>query len=120
MDIQALAKCEGAQQRGSAIALSPNIRVTGKPFNIASYSLLLMMLAHVTSYKPGDFVHTLDDAHIYSNHMAQVKLQLSRTPKALPTLRIKRDVASIFDFRYEDFEVIGYDSDHAIPAPVAV
>lgn len=92
----------------------------GVPFNIASYSLLLMMLAHVTGYKPGDFVHTLGDAHIYSNHMEQVKLQLSRAPKALPTLQIKRDVSSIFDFRYEDFEVIGYDPDPAIPAPVAV
>ena len=92
----------------------------GVPFNIASYSMLLVMLAHVTGYEPGDFVHTLGDAHIYSNHMDQVKLQLTRTPKALPTLRIKRDVSSIFDFRYEDFEVIGYDPDPAIPAPVAV
>ena len=92
----------------------------GVPFNIASYSMLLVMLAHVTGYEPGDFVHTLGDAHIYSNHMDQVKLQLTRTPKALPTLRIKREVSSIFDFRYEDFEVIGYDPDPAIPAPVAV
>jgi thymidylate synthase len=78
------------------------------------------MLAHVTGYEPGDFVHTLGDAHIYSNHMDQVKLQLSRSPKALPTLRIKRDVASIFDFRYEDFEITGYDPDPSIRAPVAV
>jgi len=92
----------------------------GVPFNIASYSMLLIMLAHVTGYKPGDFVHTLGDAHIYSNHMDQVKLQLTRTPKALPTLHIKRDVSSIFDFKYEDFEVVGYDPDPAIPAPVAV
>ncbi|ABG31485.1 thymidylate synthase [Roseobacter denitrificans] len=92
----------------------------GVPFNIASYSLLLVMLAHVTGYEPGDFVHTLGDAHIYSNHMDQVNLQLTRTPKPLPTLRINRQVSSIFDFRYEDFEVIGYDPDPAIRAPVAV
>ncbi|WP_282060905.1 thymidylate synthase [Roseobacter litoralis] len=92
----------------------------GVPFNIASYSMLLVMLAHVTGYEPGDFVHTLGDAHIYSNHMDQVNLQLTRTPKPLPTLRINREVSSIFDFRYEDFEVIGYDPDPAIRAPVAV
>lgn len=92
----------------------------GVPFNIASYALLQVMLAHVTGYEVGDFVHTLGDAHIYSNHMEQVELQLSRTPKALPTLRIKRDVASIFDFKFEDFEIIGYDPDPAIRAPVAV
>ena len=92
----------------------------GVPFNIASYALLLVMLAHVTGYEPGDFVHTLGDAHIYSNHMEQVKLQLSRTPKATPGLRIKRDVSSIFDFRYDDFEITGYDPDPAIRAPVAV
>lgn len=92
----------------------------GVPFNIASYALLQVMLAHVTGHEVGDFVHTLGDAHIYSNHMEQVELQLSRTPKALPTIRIKRDVASIFDFRYEDFEIIGYDPDPAIRAKVAV
>ena len=92
----------------------------GVPFNIASYALLLEMLAHVTGYEAGDFVHTVGDAHIYSNHMDQVKLQLTRKPKRLPTLRIKRDVSSIFDFRYEDFEIVGYDPDPAIPAPVAV
>lgn len=92
----------------------------GVPFNIASYALLLEMLAHVTGNIPGDFVHTLGDAHIYSNHMEQVRLQLSRTPKTLPTLKIKRDVSSIFDFRYDDFEISGYDPDPAIPAPVAV
>jgi thymidylate synthase len=92
----------------------------GVPFNIASYSLLLLMLAHVTGYEPGDFVHTIGDAHIYSNHMEQVKLQLSRTPKALPTVRIKRDVPSLFDFTYDDFEVLNYDPDPAIKAPVAV
>jgi len=92
----------------------------GVPFNIASYALLQVMLAHVTGYEPGDFVHTLGDAHIYSNHMDQVNLQISRTPKALPTIRIKRDVTSIFDFRYDDFEIVGYDPDPAIRAPVAV
>ncbi|WP_282127317.1 thymidylate synthase [Roseobacter litoralis] len=92
----------------------------GVPFNIASYSMLLVMLAHVTGYEPGDFVHTLGDAHIYNNHMDQVNLQLTRTPKPLPKLRINREVSSIFDFRYEDFEVIGYDPDPAIRAPVAV
>jgi thymidylate synthase len=92
----------------------------GVPFNIASYALLQVMLAHVTGYEPGDFIHTLGDAHIYSNHMEQVKLQLSRPPKPLPRLRIRREVGSIFDFRFEDFEVIGYDPDPAIPAPVAV
>lgn len=92
----------------------------GVPFNIASYALLLVMLAHVTGYEAGDFVHTIGDAHIYSNHMDQVRLQLSRTPKPLPKLTIKRQVTSIFDFRYEDFEITGYDPDPAISAPVAV
>ncbi|CUJ11286.1 thymidylate synthase [Cognatishimia activa] len=92
----------------------------GVPFNIASYALLQVMLAHVTGYKPGDFVHTIGDAHIYSNHMDQVKTQLSRTPKTLPELRLKRDVSSIFDFKYEDFEIVNYDPDPIIKAPVAV
>jgi len=92
----------------------------GVPFNIASYALLLQMLAHVTGYEVGTFVHTMGDAHIYSNHMDQVALQLSRRPKALPQLRITREVSSIFDFRYEDFEVIGYAPDPTIKAPVAV
>lgn len=95
-------------------------RVTGKPFNIASYALLLKMLAHVTGYEAGDFVHTIGDAHIYSNHMEQVQLQLSRRPKALPQLNITRDVDSIFDFKFEDFEVVNYDPDPVIKAPVAV
>ncbi|WP_204113937.1 thymidylate synthase [Shimia biformata] len=92
----------------------------GVPFNIASYALLQVMLAHVTGYEPGDFVHTIGDGHIYSNHVEQVKLQLSRTPKPLPQIRIARDVRSIFDFRYEDFEVLNYDPDPGIKAPVAV
>lgn len=92
----------------------------GVPFNIASYALLLHMLAHVTGYEPGDFIHTMGDAHIYSNHMTQVETQLARAPKALPQLRIKRQVPSIFDFTYDDFEITGYDPDPAIRAPVAV
>ncbi|MFW8593464.1 thymidylate synthase [Cribrihabitans neustonicus] len=92
----------------------------GVPFNIASYALLQVMLAHVTGYEPGDFIHTMGDAHIYSNHVEQVRLQLSREPKPLPQLRIKRQVTSIFDFRYEDFEILNYDPDPAIKAPVAV
>lgn len=92
----------------------------GVPFNIASYALLLAMLAHVTGYEAGDFIHTLGDAHIYSNHLEQVELQLSRTPKPLPQLRFTRKVNSIFDFKFEDFEFLNYDPDPAIKAPVAV
>ncbi len=92
----------------------------GVPFNIASYALLQVMLAHVTGYQPGDFVHSIGDAHIYSNHMEQVRTQLAREPKPLPQLRLTRDVSSIFDFRYEDFEITGYDPAPAIRAPVAV
>ncbi|GHE03486.1 thymidylate synthase [Defluviimonas sp. 20V17] len=92
----------------------------GVPFNIASYALLLLMLAHVTGYAPGDFVHTIGDAHIYNNHMDQVRTQLERAPRPLPTVKIKREVASIFDFRYEDFEFVGYDPHPSIKAPVAV
>lgn len=92
----------------------------GVPFNIASYALLLVMLAHVTGYEPGDFVHSIGDAHIYSNHMEQVQTQLSRDLRPLPTLRITRPVPSLFDFRFEDFEITGYDPHPAIKAPVAV
>ena len=92
----------------------------GVPFNIASYALLLVMLAHVTGYEPGDFVHTIGDAHIYSNHMEQVATQLARTAKPLPQIRIKRDVKSVFDFKFEDFEILNYEADPNIKAPVAV
>ncbi|WP_296478969.1 thymidylate synthase [Roseinatronobacter sp.] len=92
----------------------------GVPFNIASYALLQIMLAKVTGLEPGTFVHTMGDAHIYSNHMEQVRTQLARRPKPLPHMQITRDVESIFDFRYEDFHLEGYDPDPAIKAPVAV
>ena len=92
----------------------------GVPFNIASYALLLKMLAHVTGYEEGDFVHAIGDAHIYSNHMEQVQTQLARTPKKLPQIRIKRQVTSLFDFKYDDFEVLDYDPEPGISAPVAV
>ena len=92
----------------------------GVPFNIASYALLAVMLAHVTGYEPGEFVHSIGDAHIYSNHMDQVALQLSRETRPLPQLKLARDVGSIFDFRYDDFVFEGYDPHPAIKAPVAV
>lgn len=92
----------------------------GVPFNIASYALLTHMIAHVSGYTPGDFVHTIGDAHIYSNHMSQVKEQLSRQPRVLPTLKITRDVSQLTDFRYDDFIFEGYDPHPSIKAPVAV
>jgi thymidylate synthase len=92
----------------------------GVPFNIASYALLTHMVAKVTGLKVGEFVHTLGDAHIYLNHMQQAELQLSRTPHTLPQLIIKRDVKTLDDFKHEDFEIVNYNPDAAISAPVAV
>jgi len=101
MEVETTAASEGT----ATIEVSRKIRMVGKPFNIASYALLL---------------HRLGDAHIYLNHMEQVEKKLARTPKLLPQLRITRDVNSLFDFRYEDFEITGYDPDPGIRAPVAV
>ncbi len=92
----------------------------GVPFNIASYALLTMMVAQVCGLKPGDFVHTLGDAHIYLNHLDQVNEQLSRTPRSLPVMRINPQVTDIFGFRFEDFTLEHYDPYPAIKAPVAV
>jgi thymidylate synthase len=92
----------------------------GVPFNIASYALLTMMVAQVTGYAPGDFVHTFGDAHLYDNHLEQAQLQLAREPRPLPTMRIDPAVRSIFDFEFEHFQLENYDPHPHIPAPVAV
>ncbi len=92
----------------------------GVPFNIASYALLTMMVAHVTDLAPGDFVHTFGDAHLYDNHIEQARLQLAREPRPLPTLRIEPGVRSIFDFQYEHFQLENYDPHPRIAAPIAV
>nr|WP_319997987.1 thymidylate synthase [uncultured Draconibacterium sp.] len=92
----------------------------GVPFNIASYALLTMMVAQVCDLEPGDFVHTFGDVHIYSNHVEQVKLQLTREPYPLPQMKINPDVKNIFDFKFEDFELIGYQSHPHIKGAVAI
>ena len=92
----------------------------GVPFNIASYALLTMMVAQVCGLQAGEFIHTLGDAHLYSNHFEQARLQLSRTPKTLPTMHINPEVKDLFGFKFEDFELVGYDPDPHIKAAVAV
>ncbi|HMP77948.1 MAG TPA: thymidylate synthase [Pirellulaceae bacterium] len=92
----------------------------GVPFNIASYALLTMMVAAVTGLEPGEFVHTLGDAHLYVNHLEQTRLQLSRSPRPLPTMKLRRVPASIFDFQFDDFELLDYHPHPKITAPVAV
>ena len=92
----------------------------GVPFNIASYSLLTLMMARVTGLEPGEFVHTLGDAHLYMNHLEQADLQLGRDPLPPPQMKINPGVKNIFDFRYEDFELVGYQAHPSIPAPIAV
>ena len=92
----------------------------GVPFNIASYALLLLMVAQVTGLEAGDFVHTLGDAHIYNDHFEQVKLQLSREPRSLPRMVVNPDVKDIFDFKFEDFQLVDYDPHPHIKATVSV
>jgi thymidylate synthase len=92
----------------------------GVPFNIASYALLTMMVAHVTGLEPREFIHTFGDVHLYTNHLEQAKTQLARAPRRLPTMRIVRPRTSLFDFEYEDFELVGYDPHPPIAAEVSV
>ncbi len=92
----------------------------GVPFNIASYALLTMMIAHTVGLQPGEFIHSLGDAHLYLNHIEQARLQLSRSPGPLPEMRLSPEVKSIFDFAYEDFTLEGYDAQPTIRAPIAV
>ena len=92
----------------------------GVPFNIASYSLFTLMIAQVSGYKPGEFIHTFGDAHIYTNHFDQVKLQLTRTPKELPTIEINTEINDIFKFSYDDFKLVNYNPDPHIKGDVAI
>ena len=92
----------------------------GVPFNIVSYALLTMMVAQVCGLKPGEFVHTFGDLHLYSNHLDQAKLQLSREPRGLPTLKLNPTVKNIHEFKFEDFTLEGYDPHPGIKAPIAV
>lgn len=92
----------------------------GVPFNIASYALLTLMVAQVTHLQPGEFIHTLGDTHLYSNHLEQAREQLTRAPRTLPQMRLNPAVQSLFDFRYDDFELLNYDPHPAIRAPIAV
>lgn len=92
----------------------------GVPFNIASYALLCMMMAQVTGLEPGEFIHTTGDTHLYLNHLEQARLQLSREPRPLPTMKLNPDVKSLYDFKYEDFELVGYDPWPHIKADVSV
>jgi len=92
----------------------------GVPFNIASYSLLTLMIAQVSGLQPGEFVHTFGDAHLYLNHLEQAKLQLNREPRTLPTMKLNQGVTSVFDFKFEDFSLEDYDPYPHIPAPISV
>ena len=94
--------------------------MTGKPFNIASYALLTMMIAQVCDLKLGDFVHMLGDAHIYSNHFEQVQTQLIRTPRSLPMIKLNPSVSDLFEFTFNDISLEGYEADPSIAAPIAV
>jgi thymidylate synthase len=111
---------QSAQERRLTIAARAKTALTGKPFNIASYALLTMMVARVTGLDPAEFVHTFGDAHLYLNHVDQARLQLARSPRKLPTLRINPKVDDLFAFRFEDFVLEGYEPYPHIKAEVAV